>query len=505
MSGSIPTVAIVGRTNVGKSTLFNTLIGRRLAVVEGSHGVTRDRHYGIVKRGDLHFTLIDTGGLFGEEDREGSDGYRLRQSVFTQTELAIEESDLVLVVFDGVEGPHPHDSEVVDLIRRRQKPVIWVVNKTEKQLSQLQAAEFYGLGIDELHCISAAHKLQTRELVALIQKRLSGLGFNPRPGLDEAIAEREAIDAAEAEFIAGYSGTAEQVEADESDPAAEEIVTTKAPDRPIKIAVLGKPNVGKSTLINKILGADRLVTSSVAGTTRDNIDIHLSRDGQEFVLVDTAGLRKKARVKSVSAERYSNLRALRALAGCDIAVLLLDATEGLPSEQDLKIAGIVHERGRGLMIVLNKWDAIEKDHRTAKAFKDGVQQAFRFTRYAPVLFVSALTGRRCPAILDTAREIYQAAHQRVKTSEINKVLGRAFQTKPPPAHRAEPAKLFFATQIDVAPPTFVLFVNNPARLAASYERYLKNTLREVFPFTGVDIKFILKKRTERAERNQARL
>jgi GTP-binding protein len=449
MSSKIPVIAIIGRTNVGKSTLFNAIAGRRLSIVDDSHGVTRDRNYAYLHRYELPFSLIDTGGLIGEEDSE------LQDAVRAQAEVAIQEADLVLAVFDGLYGPHPHDGDVVDLLRRSGKPVLWVINKCEKPMTEASSSEFYALGIDELTCVSAAHKLHVDKLVEKTREVLEPLGF-----------KKGARDASTA----------------------------------VRVAVLGKPNAGKSTLINKILGEDRLVTSDIAGTTRDNIDISLTREGKDYVIVDTAGLRKKSAVESLTVERYSNLRALKALVACDVAVLVLDGTLGAPSEQDAKIAGLIHERGRAMIIVVNKWDAVEKDHQTVKAYERAVYEQLKFARYAPILFTSALTGRRCPSVLETVQSVYDAGQQRIPTAELNKVLSEAFMRKPPPVYRGEPIKLFFATQTEIAPPTIVLFVNYPKEINFSYERYLRNALRKHYPYVGNDIRLVLRKRTDKAER-----
>lgn len=451
MTKKIPVVAIVGRTNVGKSTLFNAIAGRRLAIVEDFPGVTRDRFYSLVTKYDFLFNLCDTGGITGDEETE------LQELVRAQAEIAIEESDVIVAVFDGIEGINPLDYEVVEMLRRSQKPVLWVVNKLEKPSNELTASEFYGLGVEDLIYISAAHHIGVRELVKTIGEELQKLErFTPR--------------------------------GEEHPEHGEEN---------IRVAILGRPNVGKSTLVNRIIGEERLVTSDVAGTTRDSIDVKVKREGQQFTFVDTAGLRKKARVDDHTVERYGNLRTLRALAGCDVAVLVIDATQGIPSVQDTKIGSLIHERGRGFVIVVNKWDAVEKDHKTVKAFTDAVQAEFRFAKYAPILFVSAATGRRCPSVLEAVKEVYEAGRLRVKTSEVNRVLKEAFDRKPPPAHRTQPVKLMFATQVAVAPPTFVLFLNQPAKISYAYQRYIKNSLRDVFPFKGVDMKLQLRKRTER--------
>lgn len=462
MSRKVPVVAIVGRSNVGKSTLFNTLLGRRKSIIKDEAGVTRDRAYGLVKKDDITFSLIDTAGLFSNPKEKKNP---LEDKVETQTRLAIEESDLLIVLFDGKSGVHPADREMVNLIRRSKKPALWVVNKCEKPDTELAGAEFYSLGIEDLLYISAAHRKGIKELFAALKSRLP----------DAVKTEKRDSDS------------------DEDDDEGGQSVEV------INIAILGKPNTGKSTLINKLIGQNRLVTSDIAGTTRDSVDIELEYKGQKYLVIDTAGLRRKARVKDISVERYSNIRSLSALAKCDVAVLLLDATQGVPTDQDMKIAELIHERGRGLIIVVNKWDAIEKDHKTAKAFKDQVYAAFRFTRYAPVMFVSALSGKRVHSILDKAKEVYQTAQLRVKTSELNKILNRAVGRNAPPTHRGDPVKLYFATQINTAPPTFVLFFNHPRKVDAAYQRYLKNALRDEFSFQGSDIKLLLRKRSDRAE------
>lgn len=462
MGKKTPIVAIVGRTNVGKSTLFNALVGRRTAIVEDSPGVTRDRHYAFVTRYDFPFTLIDTGGMVGDAEME------LQPLVRKQSEMAIAEADLVLVMFDGLEGLHPFDQQVADSLRRSRKPVLWVVNKCEKPATEIQAAEFFALGIEDPIFVSSAHRVGLDQLVKRIRQAL----------------EVPAVTVVPADVPTVSSSVTPAV----------------AEEKVIKVAIIGKPNVGKSTLLNRIVGEERVVASDYAGTTTDSINVSVLRDGQRFILVDTAGIRKKARIEDATVERYSNLRALKALAEADVALLMLDATHGAPSEQDAKLAGLIHERGKGLIIVVNKWDAIEKDHRTVKSYKDAIQSVFKFARYAPILFVSSLSGRRCPAILQTAKEIYATTQTRVPTSELNKVLKRAFLLRPPPAYRAEPIKLFFATQVEVAPPTIVLFVNHPQRLNFSYERYIKNVIREQFPFEGCDIKLHFRKRSEKAER-----
>ncbi len=466
MSNSMPVVAIVGRSNVGKSTLFNAMLGRRKTIIKDEAGVTRDRTYGLIKTDDFAFTLIDTAGLFSNpKDKKNV----LDEKVQTQTKLAIEEADILLVMFDGKDGLHPEDPEIVKLIRKSKKKAIWLVNKCEKPSVELSSSEFYKLGIDELVYISAAHRKGIKELTKLIASIL------PKSELKSDELE-------------------EGIESDQDSETETDM---------LRVAVLGKPNVGKSTLINQLLGQNRLVTSDVAGTTRDSIDIELEHKGEKFILIDTAGLRKKARVKNMTVERYSNIRSLSALAKCNVAVLLLDATQGAPSDQDLKIAELIHERGRGLVVVINKWDAIEKNHKTAKAYKDAVYNEFRFIRYAPVLFVSALSGRRCSTILDKAKSVFASSLKRVKTADLNKIFKIAVGKNAPPTYRGEPIKFYFATQVNSSPPTFAVFFNYPRHVDAAYQRYLKNSLRNEFTFEGNDIKLLLRKKKDRDDHESA--
>lgn len=450
----IPLIAIVGRTNVGKSTLFNAILGHRKAIVEDVAGVTRDRQYTLVTRHAHPFTLVDTGGLVGDEDQT------MQEVVREQSEIAIEEADLIVCVFDGLYGVHEDDKVVTDVLRKSNKPVVWVVNKCEKPATEQQSSEFYALGIDELVCISAAHYLGVPELIA----RVTGW-IGEHQNLISTLPERD--------------GDA------------------------IHVAIIGRPNVGKSTLLNKLTGEDRLVTSNQAGTTRDSIDIEMIREGQRYVITDTAGLRKKARIEDHTVERYSNLRTLRSLVKSDVAVLLIDATSGAPTEQDTKLAGLIHERGRGFVIVVNKWDAIEKDHTTVKVYEEAVRQTFKFAPYAPILFVSALSGRRCPSILETAKRVAESAGERIQTAQLNKVIRGAFERRPPPVYRGEPIKFFFSTQVSVTPPTIVIVVNHPRRINFSYERYVRNQIREQFPFEGNNIRIIWRKKGEKDERAEA--
>jgi GTP-binding protein len=446
MNKNIPVVALVGRTNVGKSTLFNRLAGKNIAVVEDLPGVTRDRNYALASRYTKPFFVIDTGGLAGEQDP------RLTEEVLKQTESAIKEADLIVCMFDGMAGVHPDDRAVTRIVRASKKPVIWVANKCEKPNVEVEANELYQLGIDNLHCISAAHNTGIKQLVLAIEDKIE---------------------------------TATMDDAEKSEEHA---------SRAIKVAIIGKPNVGKSTLINKILNQDRVVTSDVAGTTRDSVYIELTRDGQDYTLIDTAGLRKKAKVDQETVEYAFNTKTLSALVEADVVVLMIDASAGAPSEQDTKIAGLAHERGRPFVIAVNKWDLVEKDHRSVKEYTDLVYDSLKFVHYAPIVFVSALSGRRCPSVLQKAKEVYDTAHQKIKTSDLNNILNKAFEMKQSPAYRGQVLKLFYATQINTAPPTFILFLNHPRKVNFSYERYLKNCLRKHFSFEGSDLRFVFRKR-----------
>lgn len=447
----IPVVALIGRTNVGKSTLFNALCGKRRNLVADSHGVTRDRSTALISRGQVVFRLVDTGGLLGDEVDEYAG------QVAEQTAVAIDEADLIIALFDGVAGVHPDDRSVVSRLREAGKPVIWVVNKCEKPSTEEAAVEFYGLGIDDYVTITAAH----------------------RRGLHEIYSRLDA-------FLKSY----DLIGADEPSPDEE---------RGIRVAVIGKPNVGKSSLVNALLGSNRLITADAPGTTRDSVDVEIEQDGQSFIFIDTAGLRKKSQIEKGSLERLSTLRTTQAIARSDVAVLVIDAAQGEPTDQDIRTAQLVHDRGIPLILAANKWDAVDKDHRTVKAYKDELYSKLRFCRYAPLLFTSALTGKRCSKLFDIVKEVHEAAGERVKTSTLNKIVEKAFEKHPPPVYRGQRIKLFFATQVAARPPTIVVFVNYPKQVAQSYERYLLRQLREAFPFTGSDIKLILRKRRSRDE------
>jgi len=474
----LPTVCIVGRTNVGKSTLFNALAGRRKAVVKDQRGVTRDRCYEVVTRFDFPFTLIDTGALVGEENID------LHRSVREQSELAIKQSDVVVVVFDGLHGLHPLDSEVVELIRQIDKPTIFVANKCEKPSAALTATELYGLGIEEIIPISAAHRRGIRDLIAKLSDLIEPVDLSAGT---QAEGNQVREDGANGSQAVGF-------EVSDLESEVEELDVESASDV-INIAIIGKPNVGKSTFVNALLGEERMITSPIAGTTRDSIKSSLSRNNQTFEIVDTAGLRRKAGVEENTVERFSNIRTLRSLAQSDVAVFLLDAAEGIPTEQDAKIVGLAHDKGKSLVIVVNKWDLIEKDPRIAEEYRRAIRAVFKFAAYAPVVFVSALTGLRCFSVLDTVLEVTQAATRRLSTAEVNRLFSDAFAQKPPPVYRGQPIKLLYATQVATRPPTFAVFVNYPDRLKFNYERYLKNTVRKVVDLPGNDIRILFRRRS----------
>lgn len=490
---SLPTVCIVGRTNVGKSTLFNALVGRRTAVVKDQAGVTRDRYYELVTRHDFPFTLIDTGALVGEENLV------LHEAVRQQTALAMQQSDLIIVVFDGLHGLHPLDSEVVDLVRQMEKPTIYVANKCEKPSAAMTATELYGLGLEEIIPLSAAHRRGLRDLLAKMEELVgsSGLRTELADGKDEAYQENE--DDGDETLVRFENESGDELDEDvipdlnNDEPALPGL--EDAPDRPINIAIIGKPNVGKSTFVNRLLGEERLITSPIAGTTRDSITCDLIRNGQKFQIVDTAGLRKKAGVKENTVERFSNIRTLRSLAQSDVAVFLLDASEGIPTEQDARIVGLAHEKGKSLVIVVNKWDLIEKDPRIAEEYRHAIRMTFKFAAYAPVIFVSALTGLRCLSVFDEVKRVHAAARVRLTTGQVNKLFTDAFNSKPPPVYRGIPIKLLYATQVAANPPTFAVFVNHPERLRFNYERYLKNTVRRHYPFPGSDVRILFRRRS----------
>jgi len=434
-----PIIAIVGRPNVGKSTLFNKIIGSRLAIVEDSPGITRDRLYADAEWLSYQFTVIDTGGLDPENDQF------IAKQVFRQAEIAMETADVILFVVDGKAGILEADQTVANMLRKVQKRVLLVVNKIDAPSKQENDAyEFYGLGLGDPIPISAGQALGLGDMLDEVVKLF------PKP-------------------------TGEAVE--------EEI---------IRVAIVGKPNVGKSSLINRILGEDRVIVSDTPGTTRDAVDTPFEHQGQKYVFIDTAGLRRKSKIKE-SIERYSIVRAVSAVERADVCVLLIDAEEGI-TEQDTKIAGIAHERGKAAIVAVNKWDIIEKDTKTMKAFSDKIDIDLAYMPYAPKLFISALTGQRVHKLFQLIYTVYQNNAMRISTGLLNDVIIEATAIHQPPTDKGKALRIYYATQVSVKPPTFILFVNDSKLMHFSYKRFLENRLRDAFGFGGTPIHFIVRER-----------
>ncbi len=434
-----PIVAILGRPNVGKSTLFNRLTGGRIAIVEDTPGVTRDRLYRDAEWRGKVFTLIDTGGLDFVGKEESLSG-QVRQ----QAQIALEEADVLLFVVDGRTGLTFEDEIIANLLRKSQKTVILVVNKVELFKNNLDFYEFYRLGLGEPFPISAEHGLNTGDLLDLL--------------------------------VSQFKDTPEEEE---------------EPDV-IKIAVVGRPNVGKSSLVNVILGEERVIVSDLPGTTRDAIDSPFQREGQNYLLIDTAGMRRKGKIEQKT-ERFSVIRALRAIDRSDVVLIVLDALEGV-TEQDKRIAGYVHEAGKGAIIIINKWDLVEKDDKITLRFTEKIRTQLAFMPYAPLLFVSAFTKQRVMKILELVDFVAEQQCTCVKTSVLNEVISEAVLLTPPPSYKGKRLKVFYSTQVGVKPPHFILFVNEPTLLHFSYVRYLENKLRENFGFEGVMIRITARKR-----------
>ena len=435
---SKPLVAIVGRPNVGKSTLFNKLIGRRLSIVEDTPGVTRDRIYADAEWLTHSFTLIDTGGI--EPASEDIIAVQMRR----QAELAIETADVIVFLVDGREGMTAADEEVATMLRKSNKPVVLAVNKLDAPKFNDAIYEFYALGLGDPIIISAGQ----------------GLGLGDM--LDEVCAHFP--------------------------PEAEE-----EGEHPLNIAVVGKPNVGKSSLVNAILGEERCIVSNIPGTTRDAVDTLFTLDGEPYVLVDTAGIRRKRAVEDETIERYSVIRSLAAVRRADVVLIVVDAEQGL-SEQDVKIAGYVHEEGKPSVLVVNKWDLIEKDTNTMNKFKKDMQVDLAFMDYVPFLFISAKTGQRVNKLLSVAKESYAQSIRRITTGTLNDIVNEAISMTEPPAMSGKRLKIYYATEVSVQPPTFVIFVNDEVLVHFSYKRYMENYFRKTFGFQGTPIKIIFRNR-----------
>ena len=436
---SKPVVAIVGRPNVGKSTLFNVLAGERISIVQDTPGVTRDRIYADVNWLNRIFTLIDTGGI----EPESSD--IILSQMREQAQTAIDTADVILFITDVRQGLVDADSKVADMLRRSRKPVVLVVNKVDSfEKFMPDVYEFYNLGIGEPIPISSSSKL--------------GIGDM----LDEVVKH-----------------VPQELEEEEEDM------------RP-KVAVVGKPNVGKSSLINRLLGEERVIVSDIAGTTRDAIDTEVIWNDREYIFIDTAGLRRKSKVKE-ELERFSIIRAVTAVERADVVVIVIDATEGV-TEQDAKIAGIAHERGKGILIAVNKWDAIEKDDKTIYKHTERIRQILSFMPYAEILFISAKTGQRTQKLFDMIDVVLENNAMRVATGVLNEIMTEAVAMQQPPSDKGKRLKLYYITQVAVKPPTFVIFVNDKELMHFSYTRYLENRIRDAFGFRGTALKFIIRER-----------
>ena len=441
-----PLVAIVGRPNVGKSTFFNKIAGHRVAIVEDIPGVTRDRIYADVEWMGREFTMIDTGGI----DPRSDDA--LLSQMRHQAEIAIDTADVICFFCDAREGMTPDDEEVATLLRRTRKPVLLAVNKLDHAGLNDVLYEFYGLGLGDPIGISAANMLGLGDLLEEIVKKLP-------PKAEE--------------------------EEDETDALHE-----------IQLALVGRPNVGKSSLTNRLLGQDRVMVSDIPGTTRDAIDTHFeSSTGGRYNIIDTAGIRRKRAIEDESLERYSVLRAIAAIRRCDVALLLIDAQDGV-TEQDTKIAGIIADEGKAVIVVVNKWDIPEKDTGTLEKYRKEVLEDLKFMDYAPVLFISALTGQRVHTVLDAVDQAYAQTSKRVPTGLLNDVLGDAQIALQPPMTGGRRLKIYYGTQISICPPTFALFVNDENLMHFAYQRYLENQLRKAFGFEGTPIHFALRQRTK---------
>ncbi|MBQ1311747.1 MAG: ribosome biogenesis GTPase Der [Blautia sp.] len=439
---SRPVVAIVGRPNVGKSTLFNALAGSRISIVKDTPGVTRDRIYADVSWLDKKFTLIDTGGI------EPDSGDILLSRMREQAQIAIDTADVIIFLTDVRQGLQDADAKVADMLRRSAKPVILVVNKVDSlEKYQMDVFEFYNLGIGEPVPVSSANMMGLGDL------------------LDEVVKH----------FPEEASGEEEE-------------------DIP-RIAVVGKPNVGKSSLINRLLGEERVIVSDIAGTTRDAVDTRVRWNGNEYVFIDTAGLRRKGKVKE-EIEHYSVLRTVSAVERANIVVLLIDAVEGV-TEQDAKIAGIAHDRGKGVIIAVNKWDAVEKNDKTIYTFTSRVKEVLSFMPYAKILFISAKTGQRVPKLFEAIDLVIQNQNLRVQTGVLNEIISEAAAMQQPPSDKGKRLKIFYATEVSVCPPTFVIFVNDKELMHFSYLRYLENKIRDAFGFEGTSLKFIVRERGEK--------
>ncbi len=438
---SKPIVAIVGRPNVGKSTLFNALAGENISIVKDTPGVTRDRIYADVTWLNYYFTLIDTGGI------EPDSGDIILSQMREQAQIAMDTADVIIFLVDVRQGLQDADSKVADMLRRSQKPVVLVVNKVDSfQKYMADVYEFYNLGIGDPIPVSASSRL--------------GIG--------------DMLDG-----VIHHFPSSEQEEEEDERP---------------KVAIVGKPNVGKSSIINKLVGENRVIVSDIAGTTRDAIDTKICWNDREYVFIDTAGLRRKSKVKE-ELERYSIIRTVTAVERADVVVVVIDATEGV-TEQDAKIAGIAHDRGKGMIVAVNKWDAIEKNDKTIYEFSRKVREVLSFMPYAEILFISAETGQRLGKLFETIDMVIENQTLRIQTGVLNEIIMEATAMQQPPSDKGKRLKIFYVTQVAVKPPTFVIFVNDKELMHFSYTRYLENRIRDTFGFKGTSLKFIIRERKD---------
>ncbi len=439
-----PIVAIVGRPNVGKSTLFNRLAGEKISIVKDTPGVTRDRIYADAEWLDRRFTMIDTGGIEPKTDD------LLLKYMRDQAQMAIELADTVIFIVDSKAGLTDADQEVANMLRRSHKPVVLVVNKLDNMRDISPIYEFYNLGLGDPMPVSAEQGLGLGDMLDMV--------------------------------IESFPAQSDEEEEDEK----------------LKIAVIGKPNTGKSSLINRLLGENRMIVSDIAGTTRDAVDTEVTYNGRNYVFIDTAGIRRQSKVNE-DLERFSVLRSVAAVERCDIAIVMIDAVTGI-TEQDAKIAGIAHENGKGVIIAVNKWDAIEKDDKTMNEFSKDIDTVLSYLPYAPKIYISALTGQRLGKIYETIDMVEESILKRVPTGILNDVLYDATSMNQPPSDKGRQLRIYYMTQIGVKPPTFVIFVNNQELMHYSYKRYLENCIRKAFGFEGTPVKFIIRERNELSER-----
>jgi GTP-binding protein len=437
-----PIVAIVGRPNVGKSTLFNRITRTKDALVDNLPGVTRDRHHGDANWNDVEFTLVDTGGF--------TEGDAFADEIRLQVHQAIADADVILVILDGKSGVSPFDSDILNFLRGIDKPIFHAVNKIDGAEQEIYLSEFYQLGLDTLYPLSAEHRYGLTDLLDEMARVLSDLANDPQ-----------------------------------QDAAAEMI----------RLAVVGRPNVGKSSLINRILGQDRLLVSEIPGTTRDAIDSVCKLDGKSYLLVDTAGIRRKGKVTR-KLEKFSVIKALRSLERCDVALIVMDASEGI-TDQDISIAGYAYDRGCGCIMLLNKWDLVEKDSKTVKTYYERLRDQAKFLSFAPAMTISALSGQRVTKTFKLVDEVYGQYAKRIATGQLNRILGKAIEKNEPSLHRGNRVKFFYAAQISTRPPTIVCFVNYPQAVHFSYKRYLLNQLREASGLDKTPIRMIFRQREGR--------